>query len=86
MKRKKGVYSSQVAHPAGAGPSSLSMKQQGVSLLSPWMGCQSIASLQRHNFGQRALHVFLTKIMATIFDFYGSRKLVRERHLYQEDG
>ena len=43
-----------------------------------------IISLQtRRNFGERVLSIFLTKIMATIFDFKGSGRLGRERSLYQ---
>ena len=43
-----------------------------------------ICSLQsRCNFDERALSIFLTKIMAVIFDFNGSGRLVRERNLYQ---
>ena len=43
-----------------------------------------ICSLQsRRNFDERVLSIFLTKIMAAIFDFYGSGRLVRERNLYQ---
>ena len=43
-----------------------------------------ICSLQsRCNFDERALSIFLTKIMAAIFDFNGSGRLVRERNLYQ---
>ena len=43
-----------------------------------------IISLQtRRNFGERVLSIFLTKIMATIFDFNGSGRLGRERSLYQ---
>ena len=41
-------------------------------------------SLQsRRNFDERVLSIFLTKIMAAIFDFNGSGRLVRERNLYQ---
>ena len=43
-----------------------------------------IISMQtRRNFGERVLSIFLTKIMATIFDFKGSGRLGRERSLYQ---
>ena len=35
--------------------------------------------LSRHNFGEQVLHIFLTKIMAAIFDFNGSRRLGREK-------
>ena len=43
-----------------------------------------IISMQtRHNFGERVLSIFLTKIMATIFDFNGSGRLGRERSSYQ---
>ena len=43
-----------------------------------------IISLQtRRNFGERVLSIFLTKIMATIFDFNDSGRLGRERSLYQ---
>ena len=43
-----------------------------------------IISMQtRRNFGERVLSIFLTKIMATIFDFNGSGRLGRERSLYQ---
>ena len=37
----------------------------------------------RRNFGERVLSIFLTKIMAAIFDFKGSGRLGRERSLYQ---
>ena len=36
----------------------------------------------RRNFGERALSIFLTKIMAAIFDFNGSGRLGREGNLY----
>ena len=43
-----------------------------------------IISMQtRRNFGERVLSIFLTKIMAAIFDFNGSGRLWRERSLYQ---
>ena len=43
-----------------------------------------ICSLQSsRNFEERVLSIFLTKIMAAIFDFNGSGRLVRERNLYQ---
>ena len=43
-----------------------------------------IISMQtRRNFGERVLSIFLTKIMAAIFDFNGSGRLGRERSLYQ---
>ena len=43
-----------------------------------------ICSLQSsRNFDERVLSIFLTKIMAAIFDFNGSGRLVRERNLYQ---
>ena len=42
--------------------------------------------LSRHNFGERVLHVFLTKIMAAIFDFNGSRRLGREKKFVQGGG
>ena len=39
-----------------------------------------ICSLQsRRNFDERVLSIFLTKIMAAIFDFNGSGRLVREK-------
>ena len=45
-----------------------------------------ICSLQSsRNFDERVLSIFLTKIMAAIFDFNGSGRLVRERNLYQGD-
>ena len=45
-----------------------------------------ICSLQSScNFDERVLSIFLTKIMAAIFDFNGSGRLVRERNLYQGD-
>ena len=45
-----------------------------------------ICSLQSsRNFDERVLSIFLTKIMATIFDFNGSGRLVRERNLCQGD-
>ena len=37
-------------------------------------------SLQRRNFGERVLCIFLVKIMAAIFDFYSSVRLGRERN------
>ena len=44
-----------------------------------------IISMQtRRNFGERVLSIFLTKIMAAIFNFKGSGRLGRERSLYQE--
>ena len=46
-----------------------------------WVGLQS-----RRTFGERVLSIFLTKIMAAIFDFNGSGRLGRERNLYQEGG
>ena len=43
-----------------------------------------ISSLQSsHNFGKQVLSIFLAKIMTTIFDFKGSRRLGKERNLYQ---
>ena len=36
----------------------------------------------RHNFGERVLSIFLTKIMAAIFDFNGNGRLGEKRHLY----
>ena len=43
-----------------------------------------IISMQtRRNFGERVHSIFLTKIMAAIFDFNGSGRLGRERSLYQ---
>ena len=36
----------------------------------------------RRNFGERVLSIFLTKIMAAIFDFNGSGRLGREGNLY----
>ena len=39
--------------------------------------------LSRHNFGEQVLHIFLTKIMAAIFDFNGSRRLGREKNLFK---
>ena len=46
-----------------------------------WVSLQS-----RRNFGERVLSIFLTKIMAAIFDFNGSGRLGREKNLYQEGG
>ena len=37
----------------------------------------------RHNFGEQVCSVFFVEIMAVIFDFNGSRRLGRERNLYQ---
>ena len=37
-------------------------------------------SLQRQNFGERVLCIFLVKIMAAVFDFYSSVRLGRERN------
>ena len=37
-------------------------------------------SLQRRNFGERVLCIFLVKIMAAVFDFYSSVRLGRERN------
>ena len=36
----------------------------------------------RRNFGERVLSIFVTKIMAAIFDFNGSGRLGRERNMY----
>ena len=42
------------------------------------------SSLQsRCNFGEQVCSVFFVEIMAVIFDFNGSRRLGRERNLYQ---
>ena len=50
------------------------------------LNMDEICSLQSsRNFDERVLSIFLTKIMATIFDFNGSGRLVRERNLYQGD-
>ena len=35
----------------------------------------------RHNFGERVLSIFLTKIMAAIFDFNGNGRL-GEKYIY----
>ena len=55
-----------------------------------WEFCRQVVwltSLQSWcNFGKRELSIFVTKIMATIFDFNGSRRLRRERNLYQGGG
>ena len=37
----------------------------------------------RRNFGGRAYMIILVKIIAVIFDFYNSRRLGRERNVYQ---
>ena len=43
-----------------------------------------VGSVQsRRNFGERVLSIFLTKIMAAVFDFNGSGRFGRERNLYQ---
>ena len=74
-------------------PRALSEKQRKISLCG-----QSVPSgrsyapsfrlrLQsRRNIGERVPNIFLTKIMAAIFDFNGSGRLTRERNLYQGSG
>lgn len=41
-----------------------------------------ISLWSRYNFAERVLNIFLMKIIATIFDFYPSEILGRERNLF----
>ena len=48
--------------------------------------CRLAVILARRDFGEGVLSIFLRKIMAATFYFSGSRRLGRERNLYQGGG